>query len=90
MSRDIPTNTQHGIVSDFDKTFAGESDFHQTEGEFKSVVFSINKEDPSEGFARRFNAQAEAFLQAIQSYRETQIEQEGLPHLQELTQAQDS
>ena len=23
MSRDIPTNTQHGIVSDFDKTFAG-------------------------------------------------------------------
>lgn len=90
MSRDVPTNTQHGIVSDFDKTFVGETDFHQTEGEFKALVFSINKEEPSEEFARRFVAQAEAFLQAVQAYRETQIELEGMPELQELTQAQDS
>ena len=65
-------------------------DFHQTEGEFRSLVFSINKEEPSEAFARRFVAQAEAFLQAIQAYRKYQIEQEGQPELQELTQAQDS
>lgn len=90
MSRDVPTNTQHGIVSDFDKTFLGEPDFHQTEGEFKTLVFSINKEEPSEAFARRFIAQAEAFLQAIQAYREAQIEREGMPELQELVQAQDS
>ncbi|UFH52451.1 nitrite/sulfite reductase [Spirosoma sp. KNUC1025] len=90
MSRDVPTNTQHGIVSDFDKTFVGEPDFHQTEGEFKALVFSINKEEPSESFAQRFLARAEAFLQAVQTYRETQIEVEGLPELQELTQAQDS
>ncbi|SFB96018.1 nitrite/sulfite reductase [Spirosoma endophyticum] len=90
MSRDIPTNTQHGIVSDFDKTFAGETDFHQAEGEFKALVFSINKEEPSEEFAHRFIAQAEAFLQAVQTYREAQIELEGLPELQALTQAQDS
>jgi sulfite reductase (ferredoxin) len=90
MSRDIPTNTQHGIVSDFDKTLVGEPDFHQSEGEFKALVFSIKKEEPSEAFARRFIAQAEAFLQAIQVYREQQIEREGLPHLQELTQVQDS
>lgn len=90
MSRDIPTNTQHGIVSDFDKIFAGEPDFHQAEGEFKALVFSINKEEPSEAFARRFIAGAEVFLQAIQGYREQQITREGVPHLQELTQAQDS
>ncbi len=95
MSRDVPTNTQHGIVSDFDKTFAGgpshgEPAFHQTEGDFKALVFSINKQEPSETFARQFMAQADAFLQAIQAYREAQIEAEGLPHLQELTQAQDS
>jgi sulfite reductase (ferredoxin) len=90
MSRDVPTNTQHGIVSDFDKTFLGEPDFHQSEGEFKALVFSINKEEPSEGFARRFIAQAEAFLQAIQAYRAEQIEREGMPELQALTQAQDS
>ena len=90
MSRDVPTNTQHGIVSDFDKTFAGDPDFHQAEGEFKALVFSINKEEPSEAFAHRFVAQADAFLQAIQAYRQEQIEAEGLPQLQELTQAQDS
>ncbi|GAB3981797.1 nitrite/sulfite reductase [Spirosoma terrae] len=90
MSRDIPTNTQHGIVSDFDKNFAGEPDFHQAEGDFKASVFGINKQEPSELFARQFIAQAEAFLQAVQAYRETQIAQEGMPELQELTQAQDS
>lgn len=90
MSRDVPTNTQHGIVSDFDRTFLGEPDFHQTEGEFKSLVFSINKEEPSEAFAHRFIAGAEAFLQAIQEYRQNQIEREGMPELQALTQAQDS
>ena len=90
MSRDIPTNTQHGIISDFDKTFAGETDFHEAEGDFKTLVFSINKREPSEEFARQFVAQADAFLQAVQAYRNIQIEQEGTPHLQELTQAQDS
>lgn len=90
MSRDVATNTQHGIVSDFDKTFVGEPDFHQEDGEFKALVFSINKQEPSEAFANRFIAQAEAFLQAIQTYRETQIELEGAPELQALTQAQDS
>ena len=90
MSRDLPTNTQHGIVSDFDKTFAGEPGFHPTEGDFKTLVFSINKQEPSEIFARRFIAQADAFLQAIQTYRVSQIEREGPPELQELVQAQDS
>lgn len=90
MSRDIPTNTQHGIVSDFDRTFAGEPDFHSAEGDFKTLVFSINKQEPSADFARRFVADAEAFLPAIQAYRETQIELEGAPHLQELSQAHDS
>jgi sulfite reductase (ferredoxin) len=90
MSRDVPTNTQHGIVSDFDRVFVGEQDFHQAEGDFKTLVFSINKQEPTESFARRFLTDAEAFLQAVQAYRETQIELEGMPHLQELTQAQDS
>lgn len=105
MSRDIPTNTQHGIVSDFDKTFAGGPShggpshgepspggpvFHQAEGDFKALVFSINKEEPSEAFATRFLAQADTFLQAVQAYRAQQIDQEGAPELQELSQAQDS
>ena len=90
MSRDVPTNTQHGIVSDFDTTFAGEPGFHQAEGDFKALVFSINKNEPSETFARQFIAQAESFLQAIQAIRNAQLEREGAPVLKELVQAQDS
>ena len=90
MSRDVPTNTQHGIVSDFDKTFAGQPDFHPAEGDFKTLVFSINKQEPSEEFARAFIAQTESFLQAVQAYRNQQIELEGAPELQELSQAHDS
>ncbi|AUD02966.1 nitrite/sulfite reductase [Spirosoma pollinicola] len=95
MSRDIPTNTQHGIVSDFDKNFAtgtanNEFNFHKAEGDFKALVFSINKQEPSEAFAQQFLAQAEMFLQTIQAFREAQIEREGTPELQELSQAQDS
>ncbi|GAB3989705.1 nitrite/sulfite reductase [Spirosoma daeguense] len=90
MSRDVPTNTQHGIVSDFDKHFMGESGFHEAEGDFKALVFSINKQEPSEEFAYRFMEQVESFLQHVQAYRDTQIEAEGVPELQELVQAQDS
>lgn len=95
MSRDVPTNTQHGIVSDFDRVFvAADGDplhgFHTAEGEFKDLVFSINKQEPSEDFARQFIDRADAFLQSVQAYRDAQIELEGLPTLQELTQAQDS
>lgn len=90
MSRDVPTNTQHGIVSDFDKTFVGETDFHAAEGDFKTLVFGINKQEPSETFARQYLARADAFLQGIQAYRERQIQLDGLPELRELVQAKDS
>lgn len=90
MSRDIPTNTQYGIINDFDKAFAGELGFHATEGIFKAQVFSINKQEPTESFARQFLADADAFLHSVQSYRDAQIEQEGLPELHELVQAKDS
>lgn len=90
MSRDVNTNTQHGIVSDFDRTFAGEKGFHAEEGQFKTLVFGINKNEPSEAYANGFINQAEAFLNAVLTYRERQIVLEGLPQLQELVQAQDS
>ena len=84
------TNTQHGIVSDFDRVFVGEEGFHGEEGQFKALVFSINKQEPSEEFANTFVAQSEQFLTAVLAYRERQIEFEGMPTLHELVQAQDS
>ena len=90
MSKDVPTNTQHGIVSDFDKHFVGETGFHSEDGGFKTLVFSINKNEPTEEFARFFIEQAEQFLTTVSAYRTQQILLEGVPALQELIQAQDS
>ena len=90
MSRDVPTNTQHGIVSDFDREFTGVAGFHADESTFKSLVFSINKNEPSEEFAVMFVREASQFLSAVGAYREQQIQLEGPPALTELVQAQDS
>ncbi len=90
MMKDINTNTQHGIVSDFDKNFLGEDGFHAQEGDFKTLVFSINKNEPSEEFAQAFIGQAESFIAKIKDFRERQIELNGLPELQELAIAKDS
>jgi len=90
MSRDVPTNTQHGIVSDFDREFAGVAGFHDTESAFKSLVFGINKNEPSEAYATTFVGQASEFLASVRAYREQQIQLDGLPALTELVQAQDS
>ncbi|GAB3270193.1 nitrite/sulfite reductase [Larkinella harenae] len=89
MMKDINTNTQHGIVSDFDKNFVGEG-FHEQEGDFKALAFSINKNEPTEEFAQSFIAQAEAFIERVKAYREQQIQQDGLPELRELVIAKDS
>jgi sulfite reductase (ferredoxin) len=90
MSRDVPTNTHHGIVSDFDREFAASNPFHEAEGQFKALVFSINKNEPSADFAAAFVPKAAAFLRGVQAYRAEQIAREGQPELHELVQAQDS
>ncbi len=90
MSKDIPTNTQHGIVADFDREFLGEAGFHTEEGAFKALAFSINKNEPTEAFARQFLTDASDFRQAVSDYRERQILLDGNPALRELVQAQDS
>lgn len=90
MMKDINTNTQHGIVSDFDKNFLNEDGFHTQEGDFKTLVFSINKNEPSEEFAQSFIAKAESFVDSVRAFRKRQIELNGLPELQELVIAKDS
>ncbi|CCH00651.1 Sulfite reductase (ferredoxin) [Fibrella aestuarina BUZ 2] len=90
MTRDVNTNTHHGIVTDFDREFAAYDGFHEAEGQFKALAYSINKNEPSAQFAQSFVPKAAAFLKSVQAYRAEQIARDGQPELQELTQAQDS
>jgi len=86
----INCNSQHGIVSDFDQQFLDKTDFQHEAGAFKSLVFSINKNEPTEAFARYFNEQAALFLENIRAFRGRNVAEAGAPQLSLLAIAKDS
>ena len=67
-SKDVNCNTQHGIINDFDTHFVQTGDF-EANGDFKSYVLRINKNEPSETFAKQFLVDAEQFLLKLESIR---------------------
>lgn len=81
VSKGVPTNTQYGIVRDFDEHFG--TDFSDlSEGtSFKELVFSINKNEPAEAFAREFVTKAALFVGKVNTIRQQQLESEGEPEL---------
>lgn len=80
VSKGVPTNTQYGIIRDFDEHFGAEFG-HLTEGGFKELVFSINKNEPSEAFARQFVEAAGQFLNKVNELRQAQLEEVEEPAL---------
>ncbi len=88
----IATNTQYGMAKEFDENFATLFYPDAAEGEkpFSQVVFSINKNEPTEEFARDFVDKAALFLNQVKAYREHQLSDNPLPALQELVFGQDS
>lgn len=90
VSKGVPTNTQYGIVRDFDEHFG--ADFSDLSGgdSFKELVFSINKNEPGEAFAREFVAKAAQFVGKVNHIRQQQLESEGEPELSLLEFGKDS
>jgi len=64
LKKDIIVNTQNGILSDFEKQYGTDQDFHYAEG-FKEFVLRINKNEPSKKFAEQYLKDAEQFLETI-------------------------
>ncbi len=71
-SKDVNCNTQHGIINDFDTHFVQTGDF-EANGDFKAYVLRINKNEPSEAFAKQFLADAEQFLATLEKIRSKQV-----------------
>ncbi len=67
-SKEIATNSQHGIIGDFDKNFVetGEFVFETT---FKEMVLAINKNEPTQTFASEYLSKATKFLQNSFEFR---------------------
>jgi sulfite reductase (ferredoxin) len=85
----VATNTQYSIVKEFEETFGG-TFYPNQEGYFSQRVFSINKNEPTEAFAREFVEAAGEFLTQVKAFRAKQLSDNPVPALQELTFGQDS
>jgi sulfite reductase (ferredoxin) len=86
----ISTNTQHGIMKDFDEHFGEYFCPSDSNDGFRQIVLTINKNEPSEDFARYYVANAKEFLDYIRSYREASSSTQEEPKLQELAFGMDS
>lgn len=67
-SKEVPTNSQHGIIGDFDKNFVETGDF-KFDTSFKELVLGINKNEPTKDFAIEYVYQAKKFLKNSFEYR---------------------
>ena len=65
----VSCNTQTGIINDFDKHFVATGKW-PLDGEFKDLVLQINKNEPSESFAKAYYQQASDFYQQAQAFRQ--------------------
>ncbi len=99
MTKDVNTNTQYGIINDFESNFGKEFKYEipaeyilpdSEETPFRSLAFSINKFEPTREFATYFVATAEKFLDFVRNTREAQLMETGEPALQELSFGKDS
>ena len=72
LARDVKCNTHKGILEDFDQTYVATGEV-QLEPSFTPHVLRINQEEPSQGFAERYAADARSFLQQVIFLREAQL-----------------
>jgi sulfite reductase (ferredoxin) len=76
-SRQIPVNTHHGVISDFDKHFV-ETGLVTLSSTFRSLLMRINENKPEKEFAFSYYAFAEKFISQVKQFRENEIKEQTL------------
>lgn len=72
VSEGVKTNTQAGIVKDFDIHFI-ESGKISLPGSFNDLVYQLNQQEPSREFAQYYLEQSRLFNQQIAAFRNMQL-----------------
>ncbi len=72
LDENVSCNTQHGIISDFDKHFVETGRFQVDN--FRNLVLQINQHEPTESFAKQYFQQAKAFYDKAQQYRTEKLD----------------
>jgi sulfite reductase (ferredoxin) len=76
LSEGISTNTQAGIINQFDETFIDTNKI-QLQSSFKDLVYQIKKNEPTAQFAKTYINQAIAFFDTIETYRAKELKHAG-------------
>ena len=66
------TNTQAGIIKQFDETFISSQKINFSQS-FQDLVFQIKENEPSEEFAKTYLEQAITFLKTIEAFRQNDL-----------------
>ena len=75
IGENIKTNTQAGIIRDFDQYFVTPG-LLELESSFSELIYRINQEEPTEKFAREYRKDAVQFYQLIDNLRKNSLENE--------------
>ncbi|SMO67983.1 HEPN domain-containing protein [Solitalea koreensis] len=70
VSEGAKTNTQTGIIKDFDIQFVQTAKIH-LEISFEELVYQINKSEPTSEFAEYYINQAKLFIRSVINYRQS-------------------
>ena len=73
LTKDIKPSTQYQTINDFQKVFVESGEF-ELPYHFKEQVFQINKNEPSEQFAREYMKEAAEFLEKSYVFRNIERE----------------
>ncbi|GLB49044.1 nitrite reductase [Neptunitalea lumnitzerae] len=73
LAENVKTNTQAGIVKQFDELFAAQLGL---EGTFAKLVYQINENEPTESFAKTYLEEATSFYKTVDAFRKKQLEDE--------------
>jgi len=72
LSKDIQCNTQAGIVRDFNEKLVKTGIF-PLGADFDELVYQINKNEPTEEFAKKYLEDAFSFLEKVKTFRAEQL-----------------
>lgn len=69
LTQDVKPSTQHQVMAEFQKVFVEGGLFDIGSNNFREYVLRINKNEPSQEFARRFLVDSSAFLEQAFDWR---------------------
>ncbi|KAF9657966.1 HEPN domain-containing protein [Tenacibaculum sp. ZH5_bin.1] len=67
------TNTQAGIITNFDELFVATNKI-EVSSSFSELIYQINKNEPTEAFAKGYLESATAFYKTVDVYRKAAVE----------------